>query len=70
MDFTTTDAVLKVELETNLARAGVAVPADRMEAVFAGYKDLRRMAALLRQPRTAAAEPSNTYSLVPFVRGA
>ncbi len=61
---------LKAELEVNLARAGVVVPEDRMEAVLAGYRDLKRMCALLRQPRTAAAEPSNTYSLAALMKGA
>ncbi len=58
------------ELEVLLERAGVAVPADRMEAVLAGYADLKRLTALLRQPRTAAAEPSNTFSLVTLMKGA
>lgn len=64
------EALLRQEVEVNLARAGVVVPADRMEAVFAGYKDLKRLCALLRQPRTAAAEPANTFSLVTLMKGA
>lgn len=63
-------ADLKLELEVLLRRAGVAVPVDRMEAVLAGYADLKRMTALLRQPRMAAAEPSNTFSLVTLMKGA
>lgn len=59
----------KLELEVLLRRAGVAVPEDRMEAVLAGYADLTRMTALLRQPRTAAAEPSNAFSLVTLMKG-
>ncbi|PZO03093.1 MAG: hypothetical protein DCF30_03870 [Hyphomicrobiales bacterium] len=65
----TSAADLKLELEVLLRRAGVAVPPDRMEAVLSGYADLKRMCALLRQPRTAAAEPSNTFSLVTLVNG-
>jgi hypothetical protein len=34
----------------------------------AGYKDMKRMTLLLRQPRTEAAEPSNIYSLAGFAR--
>ncbi|AMJ62852.1 hypothetical protein AXW83_23435 [Bosea sp. PAMC 26642] len=60
---------LKLELDVLLRRAEVAVPADRMEAVLSGYGDLKRMCALLRQPRTAAAEPSNTFSLVTLMKG-
>jgi hypothetical protein len=66
----TSAADQKLELEVLLRRAGVAVPTDRMEAVLAGYTDLKRMTALLRQPRTAAAEPSNTFSLVTLMKGA
>ena len=66
----TSAADLKRELEALLRRAEVAVPADRMDAVLAGYGDLKRMCALLRQPRTAAAEPSNTFSLVTLMKGA
>lgn len=65
----TSAADLKLELEVLLRRAGVAVPEDRMDAVLSGYGDLKRMCALLRQPRTAAAEPSNTFSLVTLMKG-
>jgi hypothetical protein len=37
--------------------------------VFAGFKDLRRMVALLRQPRTAADEPAGTFSILSVTRG-
>lgn len=63
-------ADLKQELEVLLARSGVTVPTDRMDAVLAGYAELQRMCALLRQPRTAAAEPSNVFSLVTLMKGA
>jgi hypothetical protein len=62
------DAALERELDMLMARIGVEVPADRKRGVIAGYKDIKRMAALLRQPRSAAAEPSNIYSLTPFLR--
>lgn len=63
-------ADLKLELEMLLRRSGVTVPAERMDAVLSGYADLKRMCALLRQPRTAAAEPSNVFSLVTLMKGA
>jgi len=44
------------------------VPADRKAGVVAGYKDMKAMAKLLRQPRTATDEPSNTYDLTSFLR--
>ena len=37
-------------LEFFARRAGLDIPADRKSVVFAGFKDLRRMLALLRQP--------------------
>jgi hypothetical protein len=67
---TTTDeeAAIERELDILMARIGAEVPADRKAGVIAGYKDMKRMTALLRQPRSAADEPANIYSLVPFVR--
>ena len=57
------DAAVEQEFDTLMSKAGVALPADRKAGVVAGYKDIKHMAALLRQPRTAADEPSNIYSL-------
>jgi hypothetical protein len=62
------DASLERELDMLMAKAGAVVPADRKAGVIAGYRDMKRMCALLRQPRTAADEPSNIYSLKSFVR--
>ena len=62
------DAALEREFDLLMAKAGARVPAERKAGIVAGYKDMKRMAALLRQPRTAADEPSNTYSLVGFLR--
>jgi hypothetical protein len=62
------DAALERELDMLLAKAGAAVPADRKAGIVAGYRDIKRMVALLRQPRSAAAEPSNIFSLVPLAR--
>jgi hypothetical protein len=62
------DADLERELDMLMTKAGAAVPADRKAGIVAGYRDLKRMAALLRQPRTAADETSNIFSLQSFVR--
>jgi hypothetical protein len=62
------DAAVEREFDMLMAKAGAEVPADRKAGAVAGYKDMKRMAALLRQPRTAADEPSNVYSLTGFVR--
>ncbi len=62
-------ATLATELAFLLNHAGHDVPADRMTAILAGYRDLKTMLALLRQPRTAANEPANVYSLETITRG-
>jgi len=62
------DAASEREFDTLMAMAGATVPADRKAGVVAGYRDMKRMTALLRQPRTPAAEPSNVYSLEGFAR--
>ncbi|MBO0765248.1 MAG: hypothetical protein J2P50_11760 [Hyphomicrobiaceae bacterium] len=62
------DWAVERELDVLMAKAGAEMPADRKAGIIAGYKDMKRMAALLRQPRGAAAEPSNVYSLTGFAR--
>ena len=62
------DAALAAEFDALANRAGLAVPDDRRAAMFQGYKDIRRMAALMRQPRTAAAEPASAYSMLSITR--
>jgi hypothetical protein len=62
------DDAIEREFDMLMAKAGAAVPAGRKAGIVAGYRDMKRMAALLRQPRIAADEPSNIYSLKSFVR--
>lgn len=62
------DAALEREFDMLMVKAGAAVPPDRKAGIVAGYRDMKRMTALLRQPRTAADETSNIYSLKSFVR--
>jgi len=61
---------LERELNAVMARIGAVVPADRKAGVLAAYQELRRMTALVRQPRTPAAEPSNIFSMKRFFRDA
>jgi hypothetical protein len=63
------DTALALEFDVFARRAGLDIPADRKAGVFAGFKDLRRMLTLLRQPRTAADEPAGTYSILSVTRG-
>jgi Asp-tRNA(Asn)/Glu-tRNA(Gln) amidotransferase A subunit family amidase len=53
---------LERELDTLLARAGANVPPELKPGLLAGYRDMKRMAAM-HQPRAAAVEPSNIFSL-------
>lgn len=61
---------LEHELDIVMMKAGVTVPAERKAGVLAGYAETKKLTALLRQPRTAASEPSNIYSMKPFIRSA
>ena len=56
------------EFDALMARAGVTVMPDRRAGVVAGFEEIRKLAALLRVKRTAASEPSNIFSLVPYAR--
>jgi hypothetical protein len=58
-----TSEALETEFDTLMARAGLTIPLDRREGLLAGFADLRAMLPALRQPRTAAAEPSNVFRL-------
>jgi hypothetical protein len=59
---------LEQELDALMTRIGAVVPADRKAGIIACCEELRRMTALVRQPRSAAAEPANVYSLKPMSR--
>ena len=61
---------LEHELDVLLAKAGANVPPQLKPGILAGYREMKVMAARVRQPRTAAAEPSNVFSLTGFARNA
>jgi hypothetical protein len=69
MPATPDDAALAVEFAVLASRAGLDIPEDRKSIVFAGFKELRGMLELLRQPRTAAAEPAGTFDIRTVTRG-
>jgi len=56
------------EFDAILSVAGLDIPADLKPGVFAEAQRLRAVVALLRQPRTAANEPSNIFSLARSVK--
>jgi hypothetical protein len=62
------DLLLEREFDMLMAKAGAVIPQDYRAGIIAGYGDMKRLTALLRQPRVAADEPSNIYSLTAFVR--
>ncbi|MEV8511996.1 hypothetical protein [Dactylosporangium sp. NPDC051484] len=51
-----------------MARVGITVPDDRRAGVLAGFQELTGMAALMRQPRDAAAEPAAMFDLAAVLR--
>lgn len=64
------DPALEAEFDILARRAGFIVPADRKPSMLRGFKDLKRMTAQMRQPRTAADEPAGTYSILTVTRSA
>ena len=62
------DETLAREFDVLAARAGLVVPDDRRAGLFNEFKEIRRMAALVRQPRTAAHEPANIFSITTVTR--
>lgn len=54
------------QIDALLLSAGLLVPPDLKAGVYSEAKDLLKAVQLLRTPRTAAAEPSNIFSLVQY----
>ena len=69
-DASSDDQALSAEFDVFAARAGLAIPPNRKLALLKGFKDLKRMTALMRQPRTAASEPAGTYDIRTVTRSA
>ncbi|MCP3102418.1 hypothetical protein LZ198_26450 [Myxococcus sp. K15C18031901] len=63
------DTPLERELDLLMRRQGLQVPTAYKAGVLAGYEDLRRMTAHLRQPRDAESEPANVFQLDALLRG-
>ena len=54
---------LAADFDTLMRINGLTVPPERRAQVLVAYAELRGQAELLRGPRTAAAEPSNVFTL-------
>ena len=67
-DLSSDDQALATEFDVLAKRADFPVIAARKPALLQGYKDLKRMTALMRQPRTAANEPAGAYSILSVTR--
>jgi hypothetical protein len=62
-DTSSDEQALSAEFDVLARRAGLTIPEERRSALLKGYRDLKRMTALMRQPRTAADEPAGTYDI-------
>ena len=67
-DDVTDEQALSAEFDVLARRAGLTILEARKPAMLAGYKDLKRMTALMRQPRTAANEPAGAYAILSVTR--
>jgi hypothetical protein len=67
-DSSTDDQALAAEFDVLARRAGLPVAEAHRASLLQGYKDLKRMTALMRQPRTAANEPAGAYSMLSVTR--
>ena len=63
-----TEAERDPELDLVLKRAGITLPEGRYAGVLFCYRDLQTLLPLLRNGRTAAAEPAGTYDLDTITR--
>ena len=54
---------LAADFDTLMAINGLTVPPERKAQVLVAYAELRDQVAMLRNNRTAAAEPSNVFRL-------
>lgn len=52
------------EIELRFRYAGIVPPGDRAAGTYANAQRLLAMLHWLRQPRSVAAEPSNTFTLI------
>jgi hypothetical protein len=62
------EAKLVQEFELLAERAGLAIPPERRAGLFAQFKDLRGMIALLHRSRSPADEPASIYRIEAIMR--
>ena len=57
------------EFDILMALNDIVVPPEFLTGARAGYRELKRHARMLRQPRAADIEPANTFSVNAILRG-
>ena len=57
------------EFDVLMARAGIAIPAQRRPGILTAYADLRGQIELLHAARDATVEPANVYRLTSWKAG-
>jgi hypothetical protein len=67
-DTSADDQALSAEFDILAKRAGLDIPKNRKPFMLKGFKDIKRMTALMRQPRTDADEPAGTYVIETVTR--
>jgi hypothetical protein len=61
MSATPDDESLNIELDVLARRAGLEIPADRRDALLEGFRDLKKLLAVLRAPREATSEIAGVF---------
>lgn len=61
-------SALEREFDAVMVDQGMIVPPEWRTGTLACYGELKRLTALLRQPRVAESEPAFTFSVEPFRR--
>lgn len=59
---------LEREFDVVMRRSGIEVPADWRAGALAAYREMRGMAAKMRQPRDAESEPAGVFLPQLFLR--
>ena len=64
------DDALRAEFDAMARRAGITIPDERRDALFAAFKDFRRVIARMHKPFDASVEVASVFSVESAKRGA
>ena len=62
------EADLQAEFDALARRAGIEIPPERRAALLEGFRDLRKMTALLHHPRPATSEFAASFDVRSITR--